>query len=273
MAYVLSQYNKNKTVHDDGDYMTLITQGRNDRKQAASSTGIIGADDQPFVNECCVIENDTKLEIYKNYYFHGKIKRLLSDQIFYVKLVNFDDTAQSIEQYIKTITIQAGNIHDWVDIEFTFTPMATFDCILFELKRDIIDYKEETRFPIIAYEELSQIENLITKKIKASGVNLLKIGVQSHPGLMMCINGEEIRIPRTGIYELKNGIIVVSFFSVLAAAKEETTILEDWISDVNNRIDEGESPENIGSNCFFATTKNRTIDSFTLDYMYMEETS
>ena len=52
---------------DDSDYMTLITQGRNDRKRAASSTGIIGADDQPFVNECCVIENDTKLEIYKNF--------------------------------------------------------------------------------------------------------------------------------------------------------------------------------------------------------------
>ena len=34
---------------------------------------------------------------------------------------------------------------------------------------------------------------------------LLQIGVQGDPGLLMCINGEEIRIGRSGLYEILNG--------------------------------------------------------------------
>ena len=272
MAYVLGQYNKNKTVPDDNIFMTLITEGTNRRKQTSTDDGV-GGSVNPFTNECCYILNG--LSAAQNYYFHGKIKRMLSAQTIYIKLINYEEDTQigEVEQYIKTVNIAGGNLHEWVDIEFVFTPLLEFDTILFELQRTVDDYRQETRYPIIAYQELSKIENLISARIR-SGIELIKIGVQSHPGLLMCINGEEIHTSRSGIYELKNGIILVSFFSVISAAKEQTTDLEDWMDLVNRLVDQARTEQEkaaINSRCFFGTSKKRIIDSFTLDYMYREE--
>lgn len=284
MAYVLGQYNKNKTVPDDNIFMTLMTEGTNRRRPVSSDEGVSGTASL-FVDECCYVAEG--FSIYTNYYFHGKIKRMTSAQTFSIKLVNFEEDPQEgrMEQFVKKINVAAGDIHEWVDVEFTFSPLANFDTILFELQRTVQDYREETRYPLIAYQELSRIENLISARI-VPGMKLIKIGVQSHPGLMMCINGEEIHIPRTGVYELKNGLVLVSFFSIMSPAKEVDNTLIDWINSVNDQVDyiiaqleEGLiTPEEaeamkaaINSRCFFATSKTRTIDSFTLDYMYKEE--
>ena len=53
------------------------------------------------------------------------------------------------------------------------------------------------------------ISNIITDYLNPYIENmgrLKQIGVQSHPGLEMCINGEMIRVGRTGIYEINHGI-------------------------------------------------------------------
>ena len=284
MSYVLGQYNKNKNVHDDDIFMTLLTNGTPKRK-ASGGDSEIGGVSNIFSDEC--IQVDT-MSNTKNYYFHGKIKRMTSNQTFYIKLVNYDIPSSAedyVEQYLKTITISKGDPDEWVDVEFIFSPLVSFDCILFELQRTVDDYRTEVRYPLIAYEELSEINNIINSRI-ADGIKLIKLGVQSRPGLLMCINGEEIRTCRTGIYELKNGIITVSFFSVCNGIKEGGNDMADWINDVNAQVNEiirereaGEiTPEEaerrkaaIHSACFFGVTKQaRSIDSFTLDYMYRE---
>jgi hypothetical protein len=109
------------------------------------------------------------------------------------------------------------------------------------------------------------------------GINFIKMGIQSRPGLMMAINGEEIRIGRSGIYEIKNGTILVNNFSVVAGATETTSALTDTIADINARYNAATTEEqlaNIQSVCLFNTTnypKSRTIDSFTLDFLYRKE--
>lgn len=270
MSYILGQYNKNKTVHDDNIFMTLITEGDARRKAVSSDTGVIGSGSL-FEDECIYIPSN--LEISKTYYFHGKIKRMLTAQVFDIKIINYDAEGEDyLEQYIKTVTVGAGDPHEWVDIEFMFTPLATFDTILFQLQRSVVDYREEIRYPVIAFQELSQIENLISSRIKA-GVRLIKIGVQSRPGMMICLNGEEIHIPRSGIYEIKNGIMSVNLFSAINSAKEETDVVVDWMQEINDAYDQSTTEEerkNIRSRCFFDSSKSRTIDSFTLDYIYEE---
>lgn len=284
MSYVLGQYNKNKNVADDNIFMTLITSGTPRRRQGGGDTGVESVSDI-FEDECIQIDN---LNTNKNYYFHGKIKRMTSTQTFYIKLVNYSPSTveeEDNEQYLKTVTISKGDPDEWVDVEFIFTPLVNFDCILFELKRTVDDYRTETRYPLIAYEELSEINNIISSRI-TDGAKLIKVGVQSRPGLLMCINGEEIRTSRTGIYELKNGVITVSFFSVCSAIKEGDSTMTDWINSVDEQINEiiraqeageitTEEAESrkaaINSNCFFGSNKQtRSIDSFTLDYMYLE---
>ena len=280
MSYVLGQYNKNKNVLDDNIFMTLLTNGTPKRRPSKGDAGT-GSSSSLFSDECVQVDN---LLSTKNYYFHGKIKRMTSNQVFYIKLVNFD-SEDNIEQYIKTVTISKGDPNEWVDVEFLFSPLVSFDCILFELQRTVDDYREEIRYPLIAYEELSVINNIISSKIY-DGVKLIKIGVQSRPGILMCINGEEIRTSRTGVYELKNGVMTVSFFSVCSAIKESGNDMSNWISTVNAQVDdiiarreagiitpeEAEAEKAaINSNCFFGSAKqDRNIDSFTLDYMYNE---
>ena len=278
MGYVLGQYTKNKDVSSEY-FMTYITEGTPKRKESGGDSEVMGNTDL-FDNEC--VQVPASLLPTNNYYFHGKIKRMTSDQTFYIKLVNFNTESSSedeYDQYIKTINIAKGDPNDWVDVEFIFNPYKTFDTIMFELQRTVEDYRIEVRYPIIIYEELSIINNIIPVAIQ-SGIDLIKIGVQSRPGLLMCINGEEIRTCRTGIYELKNGIMLVSFFSVVAGGEENTSIVDTMKEEINEAweaaeaipdVDERQAAKAaIGSRCLFNSSKTRTIDSFTLDYLYRE---
>lgn len=270
MAYILGQYNEQTRVDGDSTFMSLVTSGTARRRSTSSDSGVSGSSDLVFNNEC--VQINSTLSSNNHYYFHGKIKRMLSDQEFEIKLVNFDDS--SLDQFIKNVTVTGGNENEWVDIEFTFTPFVTFDTILFYLKRTAEDSLTGARIPIIIYEELSIINNVIPKKIRPDTA-LIKIGVQGRPGALMCINGEEIRICRTGIYEIKNGVILVDFFSVVNAADETNpTLIGDQITEINTRWNNAttqEQKEAIGSRCLFSYNKVRTINGFTLDYLYREE--
>ena len=288
MAYILNQFNQPRTdktavtTAANLTYMQVITGGTARRRKNASDSGVSGTSLDLFYDEC--VQFDSSLAAGSNYYFHAKIKRLSSDQVFYIYLVNYEETGNSEDvktQYLKTITVQGGGEGEWVDFELIFTPLAQFDCLLFQLQRTIEDYRGSTRYPTIVYEELSIVKNMISSKIK-QGIGLIKIGVQSHPGLMMCINGEEIHIGRTGTYEVRNGIITVEFFSVVEAAIEningtnplrvngnKVTITE-FLNHLAN-LPTVTSATVTNSKCIFSNSKLRSIDAFTLDYMYEEE--
>ena len=284
MAYILGQYNKNGGIVADGEFMTIIPNGWHSRKSTASSQ--TAEADLEFQNECCGINTVSSRETFEigvNYYFHGKVLKAQKQQVFYVKLVDYVEDENSVQQYIKTITIPAMTTlpaqwqDAWVDIEFVFTPIHTFDTLVFELKRETTDYIDP-RFCNFAFLELSTVENIIgTQKIPTAR-NLIKLGLQSHPGLLMCINGEAIHNSRSGIYELKNGVVLVTSFSVLSPGKEaedpetELTPSEAWMQTTYNEVTSGtRTAEDVGSECFFNTDKTRTIDSFSLDYMFKEK--
>ena len=273
MAYLIGQYNK-KTGSDDNIFMTLLTNGEPVR--ITNKPDITGLSSE---FEDAGIKVTPSFTANKNYYFHGHILKLSSVQDFTIKLVNYNAQGEQIEQYIKEISIGSydGSDCQWVDIEFTFTPLSDFDTVLFELKRIAEDYTTEGgRYSVLIYEEISEINNLITSG-RLTDIDLrktselLKIGVQSHPGFLMCINGEEIRINRTGIYEIKNGLILIPFFSVVAGAKETTDALKDAKDAVQEARDHGESYKDIGSTSILDKPKTREIDNFILDYLYKEE--
>ena len=283
MAYVIGQYNHNNASADSASFITPITTGTVARKSESGDLGVMNESISPFEDECIT---GLTLESSKYYYFRGQIKRMTSPQTFSIKLINFNSsTAGAVEQFIKQITIQGGDREEWVDVEFIFHPIVAFDTILFQLQRTIDDYRNFARYPKIDYQQLGSINNIINSKI-SDGVSLLKIGVQSHPGLVMCINGEEIHVSRTGIFEIRNGVIPVSFFSVTNPAIEQnvspidTNSVEGWKLYINQEIENIENdssltPEQkelrykaINSKCFFGSSKRYVIDPFTLDYMY-----
>ena len=299
MGYTLGQYTKFDGDGKDSSFIQNGITGEALRENIKSNT----IDNLYFVNECVKINNTFKTD--NNYYFHCKIKRQESSMIFDVKLVTYNPNPDPTlpdyqEQFLKTIMVDGGPQTDehasltledtWVDFEFIFTPFADdagFDTILFELRRDASDYQQMQRHPEIIYEELGIIKNVIGNENGISANNLIRIGVQSHPGLLMCINGEEIRVCKSGIYELKNGVIKVSFFSVVAAAAttdDTKTVMTNINTDVNE-IMKNESltyaekevalsalyTKYKNDLCRFNETKTRQIDSFILDYLYGED--
>ena len=269
MAYIVGQYNHNNASSDDASFITPITSGRATRHAGSGSSSL-----DTFADECVTGLN---LASSNYYYCRCQIKRMAMPQVFSIKLINFNRTA--IEQFIKQVTIQGGNREEWVSVEFIFHPLTSFDTILFQLQRTSQDYQEMVRYPKIDYQQLGSINNIINSKI-GNNISLLKIGVQSHPGLTMCINGEEIHISRTGIFEIKNGVIPVTFFSVVNPAIETTSRVDAWKASVNQQIENIENDpsltpqqkENaykaISSSCFFGSSKTYKIDAFILDYMY-----
>ena len=49
----------------------------------------------------------------------------------------------------------------------------------------------------------------------------------------MCINGEEIRTGRSGVYELKNGLVQTAFFSVVTGAEENNNVVSQTMETMN----------------------------------------
>jgi len=275
MAYIIGQYNHNNASSDDASFITPITTGVVRRKEESGDLGTNIDSISPFSNECV---SGLNLNSTNYYYFRGQIKRMTSPQIFNIKLVNYDNEETKIEQFVKQVSIKGGDREEWVSIECVFHPIVSFDTILFQLQRTIEDYRIFARYPKIVYQQLGIINNIIPDKVGTERP-LLKIGVQSRPGLVMCINGEEIHTSRSGVFEVRNGIIPVQSFSVVNAAKEKTPEVENWKININEQIEIIENSSmsieeketaysNIQSKCFFGTEKEYLIDSFTLDYMY-----
>ena len=283
MSYIVGQYNHIQGSGEDSGFIDLITAGTASRIAHQNDSGTASiAPDILFEDECVRVSPLLPTEYY---YLKCKIKRLTSEQKIFIKLINYETTAgDKIEQYLKSVTIKGGNPDEWIDIELIFNPAFAFDCILFQLQRTLDDYRIIPRYPKIAYQEFGTINDIITTKV-GTDIRMIKIGVQSHPGLMMCINGEEIHTPRSGIYELKDGVLPIRFFSVVKAAIENTETLNDWLVqtgadclEIEQELEQGIITideaiarfEAIKSECFFDTNKTTIIDSFTLDYMYEE---
>lgn len=302
MAYTLGQYHKSPNQdNQDGVFMTLVTGDEvptADRRDGRISP-IAKIDDLEFQDEC--LTSSVGFLSSNSYYFHGKVKKMhWTTQRFYVKLVDDTDETDDTEQFIKEIIIPQG-ISDidenenlipgsdkgWYDIEFTFTPTRTFNRLWFQLIRTKEDYIVEVnsegevidggaRYPKIIYEELSIMDNLLNKeKFQNMDAGIIKMGIQGRPHFPMFINKEEIRTDRSGIYEIKNGNVLVTSFSVIGRAKDnDESQLKNAMINIDTQIGESKKSsvwEPIPSVNLMGIPKTRIIDSFTMDYMFREK--
>ena len=150
----------------------------------------------------------------KCYYLKFKIfKKMKSNQIITLVLKN-----ETTIQKIKTISLGAGLADDYVTFEAIIAPKTSYDTIYFELDRTSEDFNQINedgtygRIVGVEVDTLANIYNIINylnPVIEGKG-KLKQIGVQGPSGMLMCINGEEIRIGRTGIYEINYGITIHS---------------------------------------------------------------
>ena len=85
---------------------------------------------------------------------------------------------------------------------------------------------------IVDYTYTRLIDVLTTLKSSYTGMEYLtKIGIQGPPSLLMCINREQIRIGKTGIYEINNGINITSISFVPKTSTLSSDGLDYFIMD------------------------------------------
>ena len=272
--YYVEQYRSNtyggvgNYISDSvSNYIELIKEGNVSSLviDAASNTGGMTFSDS------CVILPTQRLNPESSYYFHGKVKlNASSSQNFHIILLDSTETGDGSsvkkQQYIKSVNFPMGE-EVFIDIEFIFQPFTTFDTICFELVRQQVDYSGSPRQPIIIYEELSEIKNLIETRYLGNKNPLKKIGVQTRPNALMSINGEEIRVGMSGIYELREDTIPIKSFSLFSPSYNVLTDSEkdQGMQDVSDLYKNATQ-----SICLFGHEKEREIIPFSLDYVYEE---
>ena len=231
MSYKFGQFRKSQLP----SYLTPLEYELNDiRVQSSLSEGIV------FVDKCIDLSGDNILQALtssnqqRSYYIRFKVFKQETEQLITVRLINTEKEQDNV-QTIETIEVPIGNTNDYSTFEFILSPNDnhTYNQIYFELNRQLIDFNIENedgtygRKMQIEVERLDEIYNVIDF-LQTSIENkraLKQIGVQGPPGMLMSINGEAIRIGRSGLYEINNGI-QTTFIGFIVEENEKYFILD-----------------------------------------------
>ena len=169
----------------------------------------------------------------KNYYIRFRIYKKANPQTIIIKLINTNKQTDNI-QNLRTIEIDAGRETEYNTYEIVIPPNNNYNQIKFELQRELEDYNKKNsddtygricKIEVIRLDEIYNVINYLTTIINKSA--LLLIGVQSAPGLLMCINGEEIRVGRSGLYEILNGY-KVTFIGFIVEPNDNKYFMLDY---------------------------------------------
>lgn len=152
----------------------------------------------------------------RSYYLKYKVYKMWDTaQVITVKLINTLKTTDNV-QTLTTVTVDKGYESDYAVFDIVIPPNAVYNQIQFFLNRIVDDYNQLNEdgtygriinIEIDRLEEINNVVDIINSAIEDKG-QLKQIGVQGPPGLQMCIDGEEIKIGRSGLYEINNGVVV-----------------------------------------------------------------
>lgn len=198
-------------------------------------------------------ENNAQGFVSGNYYYIKLIiKRKFPNhnQNITLRLSNDSGTNQSKNyQYIDDFIIFAGGSTTLDDPQYAvyetiLAPSASYGQLNIILGREMVDYvtsiNPETggswegndlvnyqgRVIEISACQICKLNNILGNNSIPSP--LTKIGIQGPPGMLMCINGEPIRIGPSGIYEIRNGY-KITFLSFIRKVYDVTVEGEELV--------------------------------------------
>ena len=231
MSYKFGQFRRSQLP----SYLTPLEYTLNDLYvQSSLSQGVTFVDKGIDLSGNNILQALTTSNKQRSYYIRFKIFKQATTQWITIRLVNTTKNKDNV-QTIETIEVEAGDTNDYSIFEFILSPNDnhTYNQIYFELNRELIDYNTQKqdgtygRNMIIVIDRLDEIYNVIDflqASIDNKGI-LKQIGVQGPPGLLMSINGEAIKIGRSGLYEINNGINT-TFIGFIIEADEKYFILD-----------------------------------------------
>lgn len=235
MAYNIGQFRRTSNISDYYEDISndFVIQYFQERLSELTSTVFFENAYYDFSN------TGNKMNKQNYYYLNFSVKKMNSIQNFYLKLKNLtqsdDDFSDNNEQIIAEFTVPQSTIEDdWTNFEIIIAPNKTYGQLYWDLRRTISnDYLSTSDMQVegaigrkmtIVINQFAIIKNIVKDINK-----IVKIGVQGPPSLLMCINGEQIRIGKTGIFEINEDNISISFVGFVPKVKND--ILEYFIMD------------------------------------------
>lgn len=235
MAYNIGQFRRTSNINDYYEDISndFVIQYFQERLSELTSTVFFENAYYDFSN------TGNKMNKQNYYYLNFSVKKMNSIQNFYLKLKNLtqsdDDFSDNNEQIIAEFTVPQSTVEDdWTNFEIIIAPNKTYGQLYWDLRRTISnDYLSTSDMQVegaigrkmtIVINQFAIIKNIVKDINK-----IVKIGVQGPPSLLMCINGEQIRIGKTGIFEINEDNISISFVGFIPKVKNG--ILEYFIMD------------------------------------------
>lgn len=175
-----------------------------------------------FYDQCMYLTGANIVSSIYSYYLKFEVTQLPEvTQEFSIKLQSDEVTVDNI-QNIRSFVVKQGL--ETTTFELIFTPNSNYNQIVFELKRLALDFYIDNgdgtsgrimKIKILQFDRVINVISSYLAKNYPGMTSLKKIGIQGPPGLLFCIDGEEIRIGRSGIYELYNEDISISYMGFI----------------------------------------------------------
>lgn len=226
--------------YDNGQLARQITDAVMSKIQKSGDMNIIGATaGTSFYDECLIIRE--RLDVEKVYYFKGKIKRMESDQKFWVKLVKSIDVSGSkvnsgFEQNIMTVNVQgSGDTTEWVDVEFVFSPIsAELNTLVFEMARGQEDYDgTDQRTAAISYIDLIEV---LDRWLNDTPIVKLEATTNEADKTDFVFNKTLITVTKGNTYKVKMNTVPVYFYGIISKAEYEPEYADIEISNSHIEI-------------------------------------
>ena len=216
MAFNFGQIRKNKNT----EYLNVISVNLQEEQKQMTIPSL--EEDGTFIDKVF----HTSLSSSKGYYIRLKFYKQSTTQNITIKMEDTNAISKG-GQLIGVIEVPSGDPSDYYIFEKVFMPSRNYNQIKIELDRNSVDYEVNIERPniygrIVNVEVLSfaEVKNIIPYRLK-------RIGVQGTPGLIMCINGEQIQIGKSGIFEI-NIDYIVSYFGVVIEKDSDKVFLLDY---------------------------------------------
>lgn len=196
MSYKVKQFKRNQLPVNN--YLKIIEEFSNENNYSRTGRETVITESLKVKDSSIKMPEGMKLEKGKNYYFTFKSNEFES---YKVKLINTDTQASMT---IKTI--QSGYSRQ----EVIFCPNDNYNLIVFELIRNLTNANNLTRVGLrldtLQSEifKLYELTNILTTSTFSDVPYIKKFGLQGPPGLVFCMNGEEMRLGKSGIYEVED---------------------------------------------------------------------
>ncbi len=183
-----------------------------------------------FYNPCLSLSSSNVVSSLYSYYLKFEVAQSESwVQDFTITLVN-SELMEDNTQEIRSFSVSKGV--NSTTFELIFHPNATYNTIVFDLSRIVADFYTENedgtegRVMDITIDSFCIVDNVITtlSSIYDGLTELKKVGIQGPPGLLFVMDGEEMRIGRTGIYELYYDGITVTYLGFVI---KDSTFTQD----------------------------------------------